>query len=83
MTSPSPPQTSTNLDSPDLHGRSSFIFSGDTVQSHPTTYDNEKYSTKGQHIEQTGRATTVTPLDDLDHVTEFPNKWSEIRLVAA
>jgi len=48
------------------------------VRGHPTTDDNEKYATRGQHIEQSGKS-SITPLEDLDHITEFPNKWSKIR----
>ncbi|KAG9127754.1 hypothetical protein FRC07_010042 [Ceratobasidium sp. 392] len=82
MTPPSPPQTSVHPDSPGLHGRSSYIFGTDTIRS--TSESHEKYGIKehNQHIERAPQASSTT-LSDIDHVTEFPNKWARIRLVAA
>ncbi|KAG9096204.1 hypothetical protein FRC06_008911, partial [Ceratobasidium sp. 370] len=75
MTPPSPPQTSIQPDSPGLHGRSSYVFGIDTIQS--TSESHEKYASNTRHIEQAPESRTS--LDDLDHVTEFPNKWARIR----
>ena len=65
-------------DSPGLHGRSSYIYSSDTVRSQPTSVNNEKYDPKNntRHIEQAGQADSD---NELDHITEFPNKWAKIR----
>ncbi|QRV76720.1 aquaporin, Major intrinsic protein family [Ceratobasidium sp. AG-Ba] len=75
---PSPPQMSTHPDSPGLHNRSSYLFS-DTIRS--ASESNEKYGVKEhtQHIEQARQNTPSTALDELDHITEFPNKWARIR----
>ncbi|KAG8759970.1 hypothetical protein FRC12_009643 [Ceratobasidium sp. 428] len=73
MTPPSPPQISAHPDSPGLHGRSSYIFGSDTIR---TTESHEKEH--DQQIERAPQASS-TALDNLDHVTEFPNKWSRMR----
>lgn len=66
-------------DSPGLHGRSSY-----TYDTSPTD-TQEKYGSKGntQHIEQRNGASSIDIDSDLelDHVTEFPNKWAKIRCV--
>ncbi|KAB5593834.1 membrane protein [Ceratobasidium theobromae] len=56
--------------------RSSYGFGGETITSRETTIEhNEKYGSDihPQHLERVGSS------NELDHVTEFPNKWAKIR----
>jgi hypothetical protein len=67
------------VDTPGVQERSSYIYSSETIQSRPTTMGaNEKYDSKdhARHIEQSNQ---VDFDDELDHITEFPNKWAKIR----
>ncbi|ELU43232.1 MIP domain-containing protein [Rhizoctonia solani AG-1 IA] len=63
-------------DSPGVHGRSSYIYSSDTARTRPNSMDiHEKYD-HTRHLEQANQASSD---DDLDHITEFPNKWAKFR----
>ncbi|KAG8698691.1 hypothetical protein FRC08_005763 [Ceratobasidium sp. 394] len=75
MTPPSPPQTSIQPDTPGLRGRSSYVYGSDMIQSPSESV--EKYGSNARHMEQSSEV--PTSLDELDHVTEFPNKWARIR----
>lgn len=65
-------------ESPGLPGRLSYIHSTDVPAD-----AQEKYSFKDntQHVEKRNGAFTIDSEFELDHVTEFPNKWAKIRCV--
>ncbi|CCO27222.1 putative membrane protein YFL054C OS=Saccharomyces cerevisiae (strain ATCC 204508 / S288c) GN=YFL054C PE=1 SV=1 [Rhizoctonia solani AG-1 IB] len=65
-------------DSPGAHGRSSYIYSSDTARTRPNSMDIQEKYDHAKHIEQTNQ---VSSDDDLDYITEFPNKWAKIRSV--
>ncbi|CAE6469465.1 unnamed protein product [Rhizoctonia solani] len=75
-----PPTRPQNVlpESPGIQGRSSYIYS-DTVQTRQDSLEiSEKYNPKihARHLEQANQTSSD---DDLDHITEFPNKWAKIR----
>jgi hypothetical protein len=65
-------------DSPGAHGRSSYIYSSDTARTRPNSMDIQEKYDHAKHIEQANQSSSD---DDLDHITEFPNKWAKIRYI--